>query len=46
MKSNGFSLQANQKTYEGKGHIDRDAQFEFINRKVKEYMLEKQPVIN
>ena len=28
----GYSLQANRKTEEGKGHPDRDAQFEHINR--------------
>ncbi len=46
LKSNGFSLQANRKTFEGKGHKDRDAQFEFINKKVKEYNSEDQPVIS
>jgi transposase len=46
LKANGFSLQANRKTYEGSGHADRDSQFEFINRKVKEYISDKQPVIS
>jgi len=46
LKENGFSLQANRKTHEGKGHLDRDAQFEFINRKVKEYFKDDQPVIS
>jgi transposase len=46
LKEKGFSLQANRKTYEGKGHPDRDAQFEFINRKVKEYFAQGQPVIS
>ncbi len=46
LKEKGFSLQANSKTYEGKGHKDRDAQFEFINRKVKGFLSEKQPVIS
>ncbi len=46
LKEKGFSLQSNRKTYEGKGHQDRDAQFEFINRKVKEFMSENQPVIS
>ena len=46
LKQQGFSLQANRKTFEGKGHKDRDAQFEFINKKVKEYQSDKQPVIS
>ena len=29
-----YSLQSNRKTLEGKGHPDRDAQFQFINRHV------------
>jgi len=46
LKEKGFSLQANCKTYEGKGHEDRDSQFEFINNKVKEFFSENQPVIS
>ena len=46
LKERGFSLQSNRKTYEGKGHEDRDGQFEFINRKVGEYLSENQPVIS
>jgi hypothetical protein len=46
LKNMGFSLQSNRKTYEGKGHKDRDAQFEFINRKVQEHFAENQPVIS
>jgi transposase len=46
LKEKGFSLQANRRTHEGKGHLDRDAQFEFINRKVKGYFAEGQPVIS
>ena len=46
LKERGFSLQSNRKTYEGKGHKDRDRQFEFINRKVKEFFSENQPVIS
>ena len=46
LKERGFSLQSNRKTYEGKGHEDRDSQFEFINRKVGEYLSESQPVIS
>jgi transposase len=46
LKAKGFSLQSNRKTYEGKGHKDRDAQFEYVNRKVKEYFADSQPVIS
>jgi transposase len=42
----GYSLQANRKTLEGTSHPDRDAQFEYINNKVKEYQASKQPVIS
>src|SRR5208337_1914262 len=31
-----YSLQSNRKTLEGKGHPDRDAQFQYINRRPKE----------
>lgn len=37
LKEKGFSLQANRKTFEGKGHKDRDAQFEFINKRAVDY---------
>ncbi len=46
LKERGFSLQSNRKTYEGKGHKDRDGQFEFINRRVKKFLSENQPVIS
>ena len=32
----GYSLQANRKTQEGSAHPDRNAQFEFINRRTPE----------
>jgi len=46
LKANGFSLQSNRKSFEGKSHPDRDAQFEFIQKKVDKYLSEKQPVIS
>ena len=46
LKEKGFSLQANRKTYEGKGHPDRDAQFEFIHYRVKEFQMNQMPVIS
>ena len=42
----GYSLQANRKTTEGDGHPDRNAQFEYINRKVQRFLASKQPVIS
>ncbi len=42
----GYSLQSNRKTIEGKGHPDRDAQFEFINRRVKAFQRQGQPVVS
>ncbi len=42
----GYSLQANRKTKEGAQHPDRNAQFEHINRKVKEYFKRGDPVIS
>ena len=41
-----YSLQANSKTREGASHPDRNAQFEFVNSKVKRYLSEKAPVIS
>lgn len=42
----GYSLQANRKTKEGAGHPDRNAQFEYLNRKVQRYLRGEQPVIS
>src|SRR3954451_9753039 len=42
----GFSLQANAKTREGVSHPDRDAQFTFINAKVKTALAAGEPVIS
>lgn len=42
----GYSLQANRKTKEGSSHPDRNAQFEFINKKVKKEMAARNPVIS
>ena len=42
----GYSLQANRKTKEGSTHPDRNAQFEYINRRVKRFLADQQPVIS
>jgi transposase len=41
-----YSLQANRKTLEGNNHPDRDAQFNYINQKVKSFQRRGQPVIS
>lgn len=46
LKEMGYSLQANKKTLEGTSHPDRNAQFEYINQKVKEYQAGELPVIS
>ncbi len=45
LSSMGYSLQANKKVIEGGNNPDRNAQFEYINNKVKEYQKLAQPVI-
>jgi hypothetical protein len=42
----GYSLQANRKNKEGSSHPDRNAQFEYINRRVGRFLAGKQPVIS
>jgi hypothetical protein len=46
LKQSGYSLQANRKTREGSSHPDRNAQFEYINRRVKAFQNRNQPVIS
>src|SRR3954471_2486585 len=46
LHESGYSLQANRKTIEGKGHPDRNAQFEHINRKVRAALRAGRPVIS
>jgi hypothetical protein len=41
-----YSLQSNRKTIEGKSHPDRDAQFQYINRRVKAFQRQGQPVVS
>ena len=42
----GYSMQANRKIKEGKQNPDRDAQFNFIYKQVKEFQGDGQPVIS
>jgi hypothetical protein len=46
LRSMGYSLQANSKTREGSRHIDRDAQFQFINTQAKAFLAAREPVIS
>src|SRR6266516_839319 len=46
LKEDGYSLQGNAKTVEGKQHPDRDGQFRFINEQVREFQAAGQPVIS
>ena len=41
-----YSLQANRKTRQGSNHIDRDAQFHYINDRVKEVLASGNPAIS
>ena len=46
LKQAGFSLQANRKTREGTNHCDRNAQFEYINKRALAMRRQDQPVIS
>jgi Rhodopirellula transposase DDE domain len=46
LRAAGYSLQGNRKTREGGSHPDRDAQFRFINQRVKAFQRRGQPVIS
>jgi Rhodopirellula transposase DDE domain len=46
LRAEGFSLQGNAKTIEGKQHPDRDAQFRYINEQVKAHQGTADPVIS
>lgn len=46
LKAKGYSLQSNRKSLEGKQHPDRNAQFEFIARRVKSQSRKAEPSIS
>jgi hypothetical protein len=46
LKAQGFSLQANAKTIEGKQHPDRDGQFRYINEQARARQAAGEPVIS
>ena len=46
LHAQGYSLQANRKTQEGRTHPDRDAQFRYLNETVRVAQRRHQPVIS
>ena len=46
LKANGYSLQANAKTIEGNQHVDRDAQFGYLNEQATAFGVTGDPVIS
>src|SRR5579859_3451631 len=46
LRAEGFSLQGNAKTIEGRRHPDRDAQFRYISEQVKAHQDTADPVIS
>ena len=42
----GYSLQSNRKTREGRNHPDRDAQFQYLDARMKEHLGEGSPLIS
>ena len=46
LKASGYSLQANRKTREGSWHEDRNAQFEYISRRVLRFQKQGEPVVS
>ncbi|MFF0561705.1 ISAzo13 family transposase [Streptomyces sp. NPDC004266] len=46
LREEGFSLQANAKTLEGGRHVDRDAQFRYLNEQARMHRDAGEPVIS
>jgi transposase len=46
LREEGFSLQSNAKTLEGKQHPDRDAQFHYLNEQARDHQDGQAPVIS
>jgi len=46
LKRAGYSLQSNRKTKEGSSHPDRNAQFEYINKRAIAFQRRHQPVVS
>lgn len=46
LREEGFSLQSNARTLEGKQHPDRDAQFRYLNEQARNHQVDRAPVIS
>ncbi|MFF0141330.1 ISAzo13 family transposase [Streptomyces sp. NPDC005227] len=46
LREEGFSLQGNAKTVEGRQHPDRDGQFRYINEQAKDHQAAGDPVVS
>lgn len=46
LRAQGFSLQANAKVTEGGQHVDRDAQFGYLNAQLSEHLAAGAPVVS
>jgi transposase len=46
LRASGYSLQSNVKTLEGTQHPDRDAQFHYLNKRIKAFLEQGLPVIS
>jgi transposase len=46
LRDMGYSLQGNNKVREGRQHIDRDAQFQYINSQAVAFVTANEPVIS
>ena len=46
LHAQGYSLQANRKTWEGRQHPDRDAQFQHLSQRVAAFQQAGQPVVS
>ena len=46
LRDEGFSLQGNVKTIEGRQHPDRDAQFRYVNEQVRHHQDSADPVVS
>lgn len=46
LRASGYSLQSNVKTLEGAQHPDRDAQFRYLNGRIKAFLEQGLPVIS
>lgn len=46
LREQGYTLQSNKKSKEGKSHPDRDGQFRYIQKTVEDFQKRRQPVIS